>query len=237
MRTHRFIGNFDFAKPLLEIRDPRTIRQFTKVLRLKPGSTVTLSDGHGAEYSAEIKKMDARAIYLLVRSERAREEQEKHAPVILAAAILKREHFEMIIEKTTEIGVSTIVPLITDRTIKKNIQKERALAIAREAAEQSGRRVLPMLRDPIDFDSFAEEVSTRDTVIFCDPKGDAHTPNILGRSLPLYVCIGPEGGWTDRERAGARKRGWHIVRLGETILRAETAAIIATFLALRSQEN
>ncbi len=232
MRLNRFIGHFDFTNPLVEIRDPRLVRQITKVLRLAPGSSVILGDGKGKEYTAEIKKIDPSRVYLLVRSENGIHETAAHADLRLYCAILKHAHFEFVVEKATEIGVTEIIPLLTERTVKKKVRLERLIDVAREAAEQSGRRFTPKIHEAEPFADAAEKLPDAHSVLFFDPKGELLTPEFHADSKTTHIFIGPEGGWSDEELGVAEKRNWQIVSLGPAILRAETAAIIASYLAI-----
>ena len=129
MRLHRFIGQFDFSQSLTSLADPRTVRRIIKVFRLAEGDSVILSDGNGRECIAEIKKIEGKKIYLLIRKENG---SVNRAPggITLYCAILKREHFKLMVQKTTEIGIAEITPMITDRTVKKTLTLD-ACAISR----------------------------------------------------------------------------------------------------------
>src|SRR3989338_309936 len=138
MHLNRFISSFDFsnAHGLLEIKDAGTIRQITRVLRLGAGDSVILGDGNGREFVAEIKKIDRQKIYLLLRKESGTEIKESRT-VTLYSAILKRENFELVVQKATEIGVTEIVPVLTERTVKKRVRPERRSEERRVGKEQS----------------------------------------------------------------------------------------------------
>ncbi len=238
MHLNRFIGNFDFsnAHGLLEIKDAGTIRQITRVLRLGAGDSVILGDGNGREFVAEIKKIDRQKIYLLLRKENGTEIKESRT-VTLYSAILKRENFELVVQKATEIGVSEIVPVLTERTVKKRVRTDRLADIAREASEQSGRRFIPKIREPIPFSQALDEIETGDYAVFFDPMGasfSAKTPNNTGH---IRIYIGPEEGWTEKEKNLAQEKGSLILRLGTRILRSETAAIVGLYQILHSFEG
>lgn len=237
MRLHRFIGNFNFSGYITEIADERTVRQITKVLRLKAGDEVILGDGRGREYVAEIKKIDPKKIYLLVRKENGSTTETGENRVILYSAILKRENFELVVQKATEIGVSEIVPILTERTVKKQVRPERLHDIMREAAEQSGRRFIPKIREPIPFSQALDEIEGRDLAVLYDPAGAPFPGNTPVTSERIRIFIGPEGGWSEKEKAEARAKNCISLCLGTRILRSETAAIVGLYLILHSFEG
>jgi len=237
MRTHRFIGNFDFSGHVVEIGDERMVRQITRVLRLKTGTEVILGDGRGREYVTEIKKIDPRKIYLLVRKENGPAAQEEKKQILLYSAILKRENFELVVQKATEIGVSEIIPVLTERTVKKRVRPERLADIAREASEQSGRRFIPKIREPILFSQALDKIEKGDIAILYDPAGDKLPEDMVKKAEHIRIFIGPEGGWSEKEKSMAQEKGALIFRLGTRILRSETAAIVGLYQILHSFES
>lgn len=157
--------------------------------------------------------------------------------VTLYCAILKRENFEWVVQKTTELGVRRIVPLITDRTVKTGIRLDRLISIAREASEQSGRGVIPEISKPMEFDQALSETKQYAQNLFfhtsrtgkedSDREATSQKPKAK-RSIGLW--IGPEGGWSDDEVTAATQANIRISSLGPRILRAETAAVAACVL-------
>jgi 16S rRNA (uracil1498-N3)-methyltransferase len=145
----------------------------------------------------------------------------------LYAAVLKRENFEWIVEKATEVGAHSIHPILTERTVKMKLNEERLLKIAKEAAEQSGRGIIPRIETVISASEAFSGASGQK--LFLEPGGEAFPPGTAGE---LSLFVGPEGGWSESESAIARESGCIPVRLGQTILRAETAAVIAVYRAL-----
>ena len=155
--------------------------------------------------------------------------------ITLIAALLKTG-FEETIRCCTELGVMSIVPVTSDRTVlKPSAQKvQRWRRIATEAAEQSERQTIPTICDPIPF----TEIITSDnysssSAYICVARGEF--PHLLDCELPpegasMFVATGPEGGWTEREIAGAIEAGFQPVSLGQRILRAVTAPIVALSL-------
>jgi len=144
----------------------------------------------------------------------------------LAAAIIQLEKFELVLQKATELGAASIIPLVTDR-VEVRAERYRGKAgrwakIVLEAVKQSGRAVIPAVREPIRFDEFVKEPGVR-FVFDADEEPD-RSPDSLAE---VTVIVGPEGGLSEREIAIARAAGCTFQRLGPRRLRAETAAISA----------
>ncbi|HXX53126.1 MAG TPA: RsmE family RNA methyltransferase, partial [Thermodesulfovibrionales bacterium] len=151
---------------------------------------------------------------------------------------LKGEKMELVIQKTTELGVNEIVPVTTERSQLKETRKEpRWRKIAEDASRQCGRSHVPRIHDLVPFCKVFAPSSHYDSgqpkgLIFWEDEGMnlAETKDILGASTSLKICIGPEGGFTKEEARIARSCGFLTVSLGTRILRSETAAIVATAL-------
>ncbi len=133
------------------------------------------------------------------------------------------------LEKGTELGVSYFHPIISERSEKKNINFERARKIVREASEQSGRGSLPSISDLANFeDSLNNDFSS----IAFHPTGDKFNKNDFEREKAIGIFIGPEGGWSNKELELFTEKGVKILSFGQQILKAETAAIVASSLLL-----
>lgn len=228
MRLHRFIGNFDFNQNKIIVTDENFINQAKNVLRLKVGDELVLCDGKMNEARAKIFILTKDKAEFAI-SETTKNENEPENNVILYCPILKKENFEMAVQKAVEVGVKEIVPIITTRTVKLGLNKDRLEKIIKEAAEQSGRGVLPLLREPINFDEAVTEAKNKNEVnLFFHP--NSLTIDIECRYKRIGVFVGPEGGWTEEEIKTAQSNDFMLVGLGNTILRAETAAMIASYL-------
>ena len=156
MRLHRFIGDFDLKKGTIPITHGDFLNQARNVLRLKIGDRIILSDGRGMEAEGILEGLDKKRALVHI-SNRSENRNEPECKVILYCALIKRENFEWVVQKATEVGVTAIVPIISERTVKLSLKRERLLKIIKEAAEQSGRTVVPTSSDPMDFsDSFAQ---------------------------------------------------------------------------------
>jgi 16S rRNA (uracil1498-N3)-methyltransferase len=201
----------------------------SRVLRVEVGQKFEISDNQNV-YLAEVENARKDLVSFAIL-----EQIEASAPsvrVTLLASLVKFEHFEWMIEKATELGVEQLVPVAAERSEKgltAAAQKRlvRWRRIAREASEQSRRAKLPLiqpavslaeaLRDQTDYRYVLEEAGATPIL--------AHVPEVCRAGDRVALLVGPEGGWTDRERAEIAAVGWTAVSLGPAILRAETAAI------------
>jgi 16S rRNA (uracil1498-N3)-methyltransferase len=223
MKTHRFFTKLERGRDrAVSFVDRDTIHQIVAVLKLHAGEVMTVLDGKGNEIDVELDEVGKQVSGHMI-DERKNLAEPKHE-IVLYAAILKRENFEWAVQKAVECGVTSIVPVLTDRTIKKDVNIERLQAIAKEAAEQSGRGIIPVVEAPMKLDAALKHA-----------KGEKYFFDIGGETLAsgsgdASLFIGPEGGWTDEERAKAKRAGAKIVSLGPRVLRGETAAAVAMYL-------
>jgi 16S rRNA (uracil1498-N3)-methyltransferase len=206
-------------------------RHLTRVLRVEAGQRYEISDNH-AVYLAEIET--ARKERVIFRTLEKLPMIEPPVLMTLCAAIVKFDHFEWMIEKATELGVSRIIPMIsvrTERGLDKAAPKrlERWRRIGLEASQQSRRAHLPEITEPARWRDALEIPAAYYYAL------DENTTNPLPaafpaerrRDDPVALLIGPEGGWTGEERSEFTAAGWAAVSLGPSILRAETAALAA----------
>jgi 16S rRNA (uracil1498-N3)-methyltransferase len=196
------------------------------VLRLGPGDQVKLFDDRSGEWLAEIAETGRKRVTLVVGEQlRARE----HVPDLwLLFAPIKRGRIDWLVEKATELGVARLVPVLTRRTIVERVNLDRLRAHAVEAAEQCERTALPELAEPRKLDALLREWADERLLYFADEGGGEPFRPAPG---PAAVLIGPEGGFTEEERAGIRALPQaRPVSLGPRILRADTAALAAISL-------
>ena len=229
MRRHRFIGNFDLLKKKLRIDDKELVSQIRNVLRLKPGDEVLLADGKLNEARARI--VNLKNDFLEVEIEEVfKNENEPKTNVILYCSILKRENFELVVQKATEIGVKEITPLLCARTVKLDFKHERLEKIIKEAAEQSGRGIVPTLCKPAKLEDALRSAEKNDLNVFFDAGGAKPDQKEFTWAKKIGVFVGPEGGWDPEEIELAKRHACKILNLGKLTLRAETAAIIASYI-------
>jgi 16S rRNA (uracil1498-N3)-methyltransferase len=206
----------------------------TRVLRVEPGQQFEISDNQSV-YLAEVETARKDVVSFAVRERLATPDPQVRTTLL--AALVRFERFEWIIEKATELGVELIIPLETERTEKglRMASEKRSVRwnrIAREASEQSRRARLPEIQAAVGLtDALASEADYR--YLLEEARGAQDAPPPIMSAFPasrrsgdrVALLLGPEGGWTDRERALIPSAGWCAVSLGPEILRAETAAI------------
>lgn len=196
------------------------------VLRLGPGDKVKLFDDRTGEWLAEIVEAGKKRVTLAV-GERLRE-REAVPDLWLLFAPVKRGRIDWLVEKATELGVARLLPVLTRRTIVDRLNLGRLRAHAVEAAEQCERTALPALDEPRKLDAILKSWPEDRPLYFADEAGGEPFAPAPG---PAAILIGPEGGFTDEERAAIRALPQaRPVSLGPRILRADTAALAAIAL-------
>jgi 16S rRNA (uracil1498-N3)-methyltransferase len=208
------------------------------VMRAQPGDRVTLFDGSGHEFSAQIQSISKSRVEVTIL-ERSRVERESSVELTLAVALPKGDRQRWLIEKIVELGVARLVPLITERGVAQPSDSavarlERAVI---EATKQCGRNRLLAIAPARRWEEFATAESTAGLRWLVHPGGIplATAWSAAGAPKPTSVvaAIGPEGGFSDDEVRQAAAAGWQMVDLGPRILRVETAAVaIAAFISL-----
>ncbi|QGN54377.1 16S rRNA (uracil(1498)-N(3))-methyltransferase [Novosphingobium sp. Gsoil 351] len=205
-----------------------------KVMRVAPGDAVMLCDDATGEWAARVIAAGKRDVTLTVETRLRPREQ---VPDFwLCPALLKKDRFDLVLEKATELGVRAIRPLVTRRCVADKLNPERARAIVVEAAEQCARTALPELAAPMKLDGFLREWPAERTLFFADELGGTPAAAAFAaNSGPAALLIGPEGGFDDAERAAIRAVPQAVpISLGPRILRGETAAIagVAAWMTL-----
>ena len=202
------------------------------VMRLGVGNELLIFDGSSGEWLARISDVAKKRMTLTV--ERQTRASEEIPDVWLAFAPVKRAQTDWLVEKATELGVARLIPVMTRRTVAERVKLERLEAIAIEAAEQCGRTRLPEIDEPMPLKHLFEHRDAMRTVYFADEGGGEWVPDAFTPGSCM-ILIGPEGGFSDEERAAIRAAPNTIpVSLGPRILRAETAALaaLATYMAV-----
>ena len=233
MAIQRFFGSFHLNEHTERVADPEIVHQLKDVLRLGPGDKVILVDQKGGEATGEVVKI-TKDFAEFTLSERRKNEIEPMRQVVLYCAVLKRENFEWVVQKATEVGVREIVPIITKRTIKLGLNLERLQKIIKEAAEQSGRGIVPALREPANFQEALDRAEDRMNILF-DVSGE-NLSKIDMHPQSINIWIGPEGGWDLEELERAREMKCKIEHLSPLTLRAETAAVVASYLVVQASQ-
>jgi 16S rRNA (uracil1498-N3)-methyltransferase len=227
MRTARFFCN-TINQDTGTVLTGDQFRHLTKVLRLKNGDLVELFDGEGTIAQAVIDKIEKNIVRLTIKDIKNHPKPQKNR-IIIASSIAKGERFEMLVAKCTELGVDRIVPVIFERTVKQSIQQQRLDTIALESAKQCQRIFLPVIDKPADLKDVLGKLKIDypgAKIIFGSLTPDAESIIIFNLDeSDIIAFIGPEGGLTEAEENMLKKINAQPVRLTDTILRVETAAI------------
>ena len=207
--------------------DGNPAHYLTRVMRAALGDVVILCDDVTGEWAARVSDVGKRDVALsVVEMLRPREAV---PDLWLCPALLKKDRFDCVLEKATELGAAAIHPVITRRCVADKLNLERARAITTEAAEQCARTALPVLADPVKLDALLASWPEGRALFFADEQGgEPAAAAFAAHTGPAAILIGPEGGFDDAERAAIRAHlAARPITLGPRILRGETAAIAA----------
>jgi 16S rRNA (uracil1498-N3)-methyltransferase len=201
-----------------------------RVMRVGEGDIVILCDDVTGEWAARVTDAGKRDVVLEVAD--MLRPREAVPDLWLCPALLKKDRFDLILEKATELGAARIRPLVTRRCVADKLNLERARAITTEAAEQCARTALPALAEPVKLDALLADWPAERALFFADENGgEPAAAAFAAHTGPAAILTGPEGGFDDAERAAIRARPQaRALTLGPRILRGETAAIAALAL-------
>ena len=205
------------------------------VLRCRPGEIVSLVDEKQVQYRAALDQVNKKQVVAKI----LRKEESPGRParsIILVQAVLKGKKMDWVIQKSAELGVTTLIPVVTERTIarprseRESHQTERWQAIAQEAAQQCGRLDIPSVQSTVTLDSLLKnppESSLKLVLWEAEQRLSLKSAlrNNQDERTSISVLVGPEGGFPLREIEKAREAGWVAVSLGRRIVRAETAGM------------
>jgi len=201
------------------------------VMRAEVGDQLTLFDGSGTQFSAEIQQLKKNSAALLI-CERQAIDRELPAQLTVATALPKGDRQKWLVEKLVELGTSCLIPLVTQRSVAKPVPQalarlERSVV---ESSKQCGRNRLMKINAPLTVAELTEQNSPNTLCLVAHPEPSSKDGS-LDRELAkqpesdLLLAIGPEGGWADQEIEQFTAAQWHIISLGPRILRMETAAV------------
>jgi len=207
----------------------------TRVLRLRVGEALTLFNGLGGEYAGMIDKAHGGEVTVAIGG-RAEIERESPLSLTLAQGVSRGERMDLVVQKATELGVRSLVPLLTERSVvrltaqqaDRKVNHWRAITIA--ACEQCGRNHLPALARPKSFGEFLHALKDGGARLLLSPTAALKVEDVPRPVGAATVLIGPEGGLADSEVDAAVRAGFTAVRMGPRVLRTETAAIAALTL-------
>jgi 16S rRNA (uracil1498-N3)-methyltransferase len=221
-RTHRFYTGPDLKlKKDFWVHDPALIWQWTRVLRFREGQDLILFDGDQTDRLYKIVAIAKTEVHLQMITEIERSLPLRN--IYLFWSLLKKDNNDLVLQKCTELGVSNFVPILSERSIRKDFNIDRAHKIVIEASEQCGRSNIPHVREPVHLSKVLEEYKDKLPLYVCQQEGEEHD---LGEDK-LGLIIGPEGGWSDQELALFSSHNLKSLTVSNHTLRAETAAIVA----------
>jgi len=230
VKTHRFYAPEAASGARLTVLTDAA-HKARDVLRLGPGSQVRVFDGRGSEYDARIVSATRRGLKLEVGAATL-PRPESPLRIVLAVSPLKGDAMTLIVQKACELGVGTVIPVVSKRTdaaarpALQGTRQRRWTAIACEAAAQCGRAVVPRIAETITFDRFLESAPCRTRVLLTTEGAEGPLASI---PMPgdLLLLVGPPGGFAADELDDARRAGFRLASMGPRVLRSETAAIAA----------
>jgi 16S rRNA (uracil1498-N3)-methyltransferase len=220
--------------------DGEAHRHLSRVLRMVKGERLVIFDGQGTEIDAEIRSVgrDATLVGLGARRKLTPATMPR---LVLLQGIARGERMDLIVQKTCELGVSAIVPVVASRSVPRlhgtaaDARRARWEKIAREAARQCGRADVPAIAPPASLrDALAVAETEPDSLrlaLWEESGGRSLRAALSGPPRASFLLVGPEGGWEEQEMRTAQTMGFEVVGLGPRILRAETAAVVAVALA------
>jgi 16S rRNA (uracil1498-N3)-methyltransferase len=211
-----------------------------RVLRLREGDECVLFNGDGNDYGARIASAGKREVVVQVLSSSA-VDNESPLRITLVQGIARGEKMDLILQKATELGVAGFIPVLAERTeVKLDARRtEKRMAhwhsVIVSACEQSGRARIPGLTPPVALAHVATQIADGAMRLTLDPGGDSALASLVAPATrSAAIAIGPEGGWSPRDREILRAGGFAGLRLGPRILRTETAGL-AAIAALQSR--
>jgi len=231
-----YLQNLKIQNDLVNISDSQIIYQITKILRLKIGDIFIVFDQH-YEYQILIEKLTNNNLAGKI-IEKAKSEREPAKKLILYQSLLKSDKLEWILQKGVEIGVAKFIPIISDNSVVREISENKLARyekIIKEATEQCGGLKIANLNPVITFKQAIEQTKkvTGQKLLAWEGQSVQELSKIIDENQKEYhLFIGPEGGFSPEEVELAKQSSIQIVSLGKRILRAETAAIVASSLIL-----
>jgi 16S rRNA (uracil1498-N3)-methyltransferase len=221
----RFYVNCALVPGPMTLEGPEA-HHLATVCRLRPGDAVFLFNGDGRQYPAQIETVGRREVTLRIGSPEA-PEREIGFRLDVAAPLPKGDRAQFLVEKLTEVGVTTYVPLQTARSVvhPREAKLDKLLRYVIEASKQCGRNVLMNVSPMIAWTDYCRRVDLPERKVLAHPEEKEDEARSLER-MDVALAVGPEGGFTEEEVEMAKAAGWRTVSLGPRILRVETAALV-----------
>ncbi len=208
--------------------------KIARVLRLRTGDRIEIVDSRARAFAAAIEEAGQVVRARLLELVADRVPEVKRFVVEVAQAVPKAARMDFVVEKSTELGAAAFLPFYSERSVGRRVGPEKLARwsrIARSASQQSGRREIPEIHEPLEFDALVERFGEYDAVFFAwelappEPLHD-RLRALLPEAGRVLIVVGPEGGFAHAEAEAATRRGAHLLWLGSRILRTDTAAVV-----------
>lgn len=231
-----FVSNnlIDGDKAVIEGDD---VKHIYKVLRLQIGDEIIINNLNGQEYLAKIDDINKKEVQVSI-IEKIEVSNESPIRIHLYQGLPKSTKMDLIAQKGTELGISSITPVITERVVVKNEGEfkkvDRWQRIALEASKQSKRTLIPAINTPISFEAMMEKMKSMDLIVVPYENAEGYGIKKMVKDIQIdsiidiAIVIGPEGGFEEEEISKLKDMGAHIVTLGPRILRTESAGFVCT---------
>ncbi|MCQ2251252.1 MAG: 16S rRNA (uracil(1498)-N(3))-methyltransferase [Bacteroidales bacterium] len=208
----------------------------SRVLRLRPGQAITIIDGAGGMYNAELTLCGKSECAATITEILEAEQQRQYRCHVAIAPTKNIDRLEWFVEKAVEFGIDEITPLLCDHSERKILKADRLMKIAISAAKQSGNAMVPVINEITPFASFVEDCgSGKRLIAHCEPQEKVFLGSNVDRGEAVTCLIGPEGDFSDKEIAMALSKGFLPTSLGNSRLRTETAGVaVCAFLAMKN---
>lgn len=224
-----FLPEVSFDNSIISITGDDALH-IAKTLRMRPGETLELSDGQGLDAAAHVETVSPSQVTAVIDSVFPNR-TEPHLKVTVYAGFPKSDGASVITQKAVELGASEIVFFLSERTVRRPSDAQSAMTrlnrIAREAAGQSGRGILPAVRGLLSFEEMLSDASKKDIALFCYENGGQPMTAPYETFSTCAIITGPEGGFAPEEALKAQESGLRLTALGPRILRCETAPLCA----------
>ncbi len=223
MKIHRFfVEQIEERDGDLVVSDVDVIHQIKNVLRLQKDESVVLLDGSGKEFFAKVKIiLKSESIFSKIKIKSNPQDIHK---INLYFSIPKKDKAEWVLQKGTELGVNNFYPVISDRTEKINLKTERAKVIIKEAAEQSEKVFLPTFHEPVKLNDVIQGLNSVEA-FYLDIEAEKIDLKKIKDMVDVNIFVGPEGGWSEKDKDIFTEHNIKSYSLGNFVLRAETASI------------
>ena len=233
MRFHRFFIKTPIFFETFDITDRDLIDQWRNVFRYNVGSRVILFDGSGVDYFCMITSLRSFGTTVSIMKKTKTSDITERKDIWLCLALIKKDNFELVVQKATELGVNHVVPIICEHSEKRKLKMDRIQKIAIESSEQSGRGDIPVIHEVTTIQKlFQGGMLSQEKIVF-HPMGISFKQyRDSTDQVSFATFIGPEGGFSDKEIALFKSYNMPIISLGTQILRTETAAIAVASLLL-----